>query len=225
MAKPSGGGARESDNFVGQDEILLGVLAAVERDSQISQRTISRELGVALGLANAYLKRCVRKGWIKVQQVPRVRYVYYLTPQGFAEKSRLAGEYFSASFTFFRRARAQMSNQMSECDSRGWKRIAFAGISDLVEVGVICAHDYPVTIVAVVDPSRAGGTFCGLTVKASVAECGELDAVVVTDLTEPEATYRSIIAQMDPSRVLAPQLLRIALPKTIKFDEPSMAAG
>ena len=46
--------------------ITLGVLSAVERDSAITQRSLSSELGIALGLANAYLKRCVRKGWSKV---------------------------------------------------------------------------------------------------------------------------------------------------------------
>ena len=71
----------------GREDIVLGVLTAIDRDSNTSQRTISRELDVALGLANAYLKRCVRKGLIKIKQVPRRRYAYYLTPQGFAERA------------------------------------------------------------------------------------------------------------------------------------------
>ena len=90
-------------------------LDAIDRDSNTSQRTISRELNVALGLANGYLKRCVRKGWIKIKQAPRRRYAYYLTPQGFAEKARLTGQYLTASFTFFRRAREQMSALLGEC--------------------------------------------------------------------------------------------------------------
>ena len=49
------------------EEIVLAVLNAVERDHQITQRSVAQELGIALGLANAYLKRCVRKSrrrWI-----------------------------------------------------------------------------------------------------------------------------------------------------------------
>ena len=45
------------------------------------------------------------KGLVKMSQVPLNRYAYYLTPQGFAEKSRLTAEYLSVSFNFFRRAR------------------------------------------------------------------------------------------------------------------------
>src|SRR6476659_2241621 len=130
--------AKKAPAFASQDEILLGVLSAVEMDSEISQRRMSSDLGVALGVANAYLKRCVRKGWIKIKEVPRRRYAYYLTPQGFAEKTRLAGQYFSASFTFFRRARSQISELMDYCHSNGWNNIAFAGASELAEVGVIC---------------------------------------------------------------------------------------
>jgi DNA-binding MarR family transcriptional regulator len=207
-----------------QDEILLGVLSAVETDSEISQRKISRELDVALGLANAYLKRCVRKGWIKIQQVPKRRYAYYLTPQGFAEKTRLAGQYFSASFTFFRRARGQISELMGYFASLGWRKVALAGISDLAEIAVICAHDYPITVVGVVEPSRAGELFCGLPVKASISDCGPVDAVIVTDLAGPGPTYRAAVTQISAERVFAPALLRVALPKNVETDIPRRAA-
>jgi len=215
---------KNGDSFSSRDEILLGVLSAVETDAQISQRRMSHDLGVALGLANAYLKRCVRKGWIKIQQVPRRRYAYYLTPQGFAEKSRLAGEYFSTSFNFFRRARGQVSELMDYCSVRGWRNVALAGISDLAEIAVICAHDFPITVVAIVEPARAGGHFCGLPVKASFADCGTVDAVIITDLAAPEPAYRSAVTQIDAQRVFAPSLLRVALSKTVDADIPRRAA-
>jgi len=73
----------------GNPGIVLSVLTSIERDSSITQRKLANELGIALGLANAYLRRCVRKGLIKMSQVPLNRYAYYLTPQGFAEKKPL----------------------------------------------------------------------------------------------------------------------------------------
>jgi len=45
-------------------------------------------LDIALGLVNAYVKRSIKKGLVKVSQAPARRYAYYLTPQGFSEKSR-----------------------------------------------------------------------------------------------------------------------------------------
>ncbi|MFZ9487715.1 MAG: winged helix-turn-helix transcriptional regulator, partial [Alphaproteobacteria bacterium] len=122
---------RERD---GGDEIVLGVLDAVERDHAITQRSVAEELGIALGLANAYLRRCVRKGLVKVQQVPRRRYAYYLTPQGFAEKSRLTAQYLSHSFSFFRRARAHRGADLAALRARGWRRMALYGSGDLAEI-------------------------------------------------------------------------------------------
>src|SRR6201985_1107437 len=88
------------------ERIVLDLLTSVEQDGQRSQRYIAAELGIALGLVNAYLKRCVKKGLSKVHDAPAHRYAYYLTPQGFAEKSRLTVEYLSSSFSFFRHAKA-----------------------------------------------------------------------------------------------------------------------
>src|SRR5579863_4509642 len=99
--------------------IVLGLLSSVETDGARSQRHIAAELGIALGLANAYLKRCVHKGLVKVGQAPARRYAYYLTPQGFAEKSRLTATYLSHSFSFFREARAQCADLLRSATGHG----------------------------------------------------------------------------------------------------------
>lgn len=206
----------------GREDILLGVLTAVDRDSNTSQRTISRELDVALGLANAYLKRCVRKGLIKIKQVPRRRYAYYLTPQGFAEKSRLTAQFLSASFTYFRRAREQISDLMRDCTGQGYARIAFAGVSDLTEVGTLCAHDHPVTLVGIVDTARADEVYCGLPVRGSLAELGPVDAVIVTSLVDAEGVFRALEKELGRGRVLAPQLLSLVA-KAPAQDQTNLA--
>ena len=114
--------------------ITLGVLSAIEENERATQRAISEELGIALGLANAYLKRCVKKGFVKVQHIPANRYAYYLTPTGFAEKSRLTADYLSMSFNFFRSSREQCAEQFAACQNRRWTRIALAGCGDLAEI-------------------------------------------------------------------------------------------
>src|SRR5215470_10817985 len=85
------------------DRIVLSLLNSVDDGAQ-SQRRIAEDLGIALGLVNAYLKRCIKKGLVKVRQAPARRYAYYLNPRGFTEKSRLTVE--SESFGFFRRVKA-----------------------------------------------------------------------------------------------------------------------
>ncbi len=181
------------------DEIVLGVLDAVERDQHVTQRVVASELGIALGLANAYLKRCVRKGLVKVSQVPRRRYAYYLTPQGFAEKSRLTASYLAHSLTFFRNARGQLAAIFVEAGARGHGKLALLGDGDLAEIALLVAREANVEIAGVVkrplneaDPLLQG-----------------IDAVLITDLVDPRAAYDAAIERFEALRVYTPPLLRL----------------
>src|SRR5882724_9598924 len=155
------------------ERIVLDLLTSVELDGERSQRRIAAELGIALGLVNAYLKRCVKKGLVKVQDVPARRYAYYLTPHGFAEKSRLTIQYLSDSFSFFRLAKADCARVFEAAKACGYSRLVLAGKSDLAEVAILCAVDAAVTVVAIVDPLSDGARFIGIDVVKSYADVTE----------------------------------------------------
>lgn len=202
-----------SGEDIKQARIMLGLLDSVERDGAQSQRRLAGELGIALGLVNAYLKRCVKKGLVKASQAPARRYVYYLTPQGFAEKSRLTVEYLSFSFGFFRQAKDDCAALFEDAQARGLDRVALVGRSDLAEIATICALESSVKIVAMVDRGATPeGRFFGL---PTVRHLGDIDpppaAVIVTDLLHPRESSQEAIAIFGESRVLIPQLLRAQL--------------
>src|SRR5215510_3620321 len=161
-----------------EPDILLSVLDAVERDPTLTQRSVARDLGIALGLVNTYLKRCVRKGLVKVSQVPRRRYAYFLTPQGFAEKSRLTATYLADSFAFFRRARAQCAEVFAAAAGRGQRRLVLLGAGELAEIASLVAREHPVEIVGVIAPAAQPDGMA-----AEIAALGRVDAVVITALT------------------------------------------
>ena len=195
-------------------EITLGLLNAVHENSDITQRSASHELGIALGLTNAYLKRCIKKGFIKVSQVPANRYAYYLTPKGFTEKTRLTAEYLSSSFGFFRKARSQCSEMLEICAAAGWRHVALAGAGDLCEVMTLCAADFPVGLVGILDEKLTGNFFSGLPVVGRLTALANFDAVIVTDLSGPQATYDALVRDISPAYVLTPPLLKISCEKS-----------
>src|ERR1700736_5477886 len=123
------GSAKSAD--AEKTRIMLGLLESVQRGDVHSQRRLASELGIALGLVNAYLKRCITKGLVKVGEAPAKRYAYYLTPGGFAEKSRLTIEYLSYSFSLFRQARTDFTMVFTAARAAGIRRIAFLGLSNL----------------------------------------------------------------------------------------------
>lgn len=190
------------------DEIVLGVLDVIERDRNVTQRHVASELGIALGLANAYLKRCVRKGLIKVSQAPARRYAYYLTPQGFTEKSRLTANYLTHSFAFFRRARAQCAEIFSLAAARGQRRLVLIGPGDLAEIASLVAREYAVEIIGIVAASSEAEH-----VLAAIAALAPVDAVVITALDRPRDVLDAVSAQFSMERVHAPALLRLPAPQ------------
>lgn len=203
------------NRFVGaeheNERIVLGLLNSVEHDGGRSQRHIAAELGIALGLVNAYLKRCVKKGLVKVHNAPARRYAYYLTPKGFAEKSRLTVEYLSVSFSFFRQAKADCAVVFAEAAVAGLKKVALAGHSDLTDIAILCAADSEIKIVALVDPAAGVSRLAGIDVVQSYDEVAvPFDGVVITSVVHSREMFDAAVDRYGADRVLAPKLLGLS---------------
>jgi DNA-binding MarR family transcriptional regulator len=216
----------------GNPGIVLSVLTSIERDSSITQRKLASELGIALGLANAYLRRCVRKGLIKVSQVPLNRYAYYLTLPGFAEKSRLTAEYLAVSLDFFRRSRSDCVALFRQCEALGWRKVALYGAGDLAEIAILSASETAIEVICVIDSRLAGRRSGGLPIVLDLATaltCGDargLDGIVLTDTQSPQASFDGLSSLAERSglprhSVVAPSVLRIS-PVTAAVSEAAL---
>ena len=198
-----------NNNLDNESEIVLELLNVVHENSDLTQRSMARELGIALGMANTYLKRCVRKGYIKVRQIPSNRYSYYLTPKGFKEKSRLTAEYVSSSFTFFRRAKDQCLESLKYAKVRGWHRVALVGVGDLTEIFALCAIEHSVDLVGILDSRTGKPTFAGLSIAPTIADLEPLDALIITDAVNPQQTFDNLLESFPSDRILTLPVLGI----------------
>ena len=192
-----------------EESLTLEILDTVQRNEQLSQRHLSRQLGVALGLANSYLKRCVRKGWVKVQQAPANRYLYYLTPMGFAEKSRLTAEYLSTSLGFYREAGDSCARLLDQCVANQWQRVLLCGVSDLAEIATLRAMERGITIVGFYDPASSRQQFLGKPVWRELQEIDEHDALILTEIAVPQELLTNITASAATAPMLIPDVLRL----------------
>jgi DNA-binding MarR family transcriptional regulator len=191
----------------GNPDIVLGILEAIDSGDLATQRAVASELGVALGLVNAYLKRCIKKGLVKVGEAPARRYAYYLTPKGFAEKAKLTTSYLSHSFSFFRMARTDCEAVLAEVVQRKMRRLMLGGASDLVEIIRVCAIDRPVVLTGIVDSNKTGAR-SNLPLVSHYDQLDDVDALIVTDLIDPQQTYEAAVAALGEGRVFIPELLR-----------------
>jgi DNA-binding MarR family transcriptional regulator len=191
------------------DARVLEVLDAVQQRSDLSQRHLARQMGVALGLANSYLKRCIRKGLIKISAAPANRYLYYLTPKGFSEKSRLTARYLSISFDFYRRAGESCAKTLGDCQGRGWRRVVLYGASDLAEIAALRALETEVVVVGVVDAASQRQSLIGRPVWRTWKQADAFDGCILTDLEAPAERYQQLVRQVGNNRVLVPDILRL----------------
>jgi len=190
------------------DKLTLGLLDAIERRSDVSQRHLASQLGIALGLTNSYLKRCAKKGYVKIKEVPANRYLYYLTPKGFAEKSRLTAHFLSTSLAFYRQAAESCGVLFETCQENGWRRVILCGPSDLAEIAHARAVGYRIDIACVYGPYWQAVDFASMPVLREWQEPDGVDAYIVTDLEDPLKTYWTIREKAKyPDRVLVPTVL------------------
>lgn len=192
-----------------EDTLILEILDVIDRQKDVNQRHIARHLGVALGLTNSYLKRCIRKGFVKVSQAPANRYLYYLTPIGFAEKSRLTAQYLSTSFEFYRRAGDSCRRVFDLCEQRCWRSLLLCGVSDLAEIAIVRASERNISIVGMHDPDSTSTHFLDRRVWQNLNEAESHDAIVLTDLETPQASYQRLQLLMASERILIPDVLRL----------------
>ena len=189
---------------------MRNLLESIERDGAQTQRHLAQELGIALGLVNAYLKRCIGKGFVKVRQAPARRYAYYLTPKGFAEKSRLTMNYLTYSMGFFRLAKRDCGELFGEARRRQFARLALVGKSDLAEICIICGLESGIEVVVVVDLSASSTHFVSVPVVSSFDGVdAQVDAVVITDMLTTKLSFERAVAHFGGDRVLVPGLLRV----------------
>jgi len=185
-----------SDKKLKNNDITLGVLSAVEANSSVTQRFLSRELGVALGLTNSYFKKCIEKGLVKIQQVPANRYAYYLTPKGFSEKSRLTAEYLKTSFSFYRNAKHDLTRIMDFCAKKKLFNIVLSDQSELAEIAIIISFDTNINLVGIIGN------------KNSISSFKKFDVVIITNIYDGKSRYIELSQVVPSNKIIVPEVLK-----------------
>jgi DNA-binding MarR family transcriptional regulator len=192
-----------------EEQLVLELLDVVGKKNDVSQRHLARHMGVALGLANSYLKRCIRKGWIKISEAPANRYLYYLTPKGFGEKGRLTAKYLSSSFAFYRKAAESCVRIFEECEARSWNKILLCGRSDLAEIASLKAQERNIEIVGTFDPHTEHRRFVGRPLWRELKDAEAFDACMLTELNAPLVAYEQLVKSIERDLILVPDILRL----------------
>jgi DNA-binding MarR family transcriptional regulator len=180
----------------------LTVLEAVAGNQHITQRNLAVKLGIALGLTNIYLKRLIRKGYIKCINVQSNRLLYLITPQGITEKTRLTYEFMEYSLQLYGAVRRHLSEVLRPCADNGEQRIAVYGTGEAAELAYLSLKEQGFEPVAVF-AAEGGGTFLGFPVQG-IAGCDHesFDRLIVATLDRPDALVKQLAREGIPEAKL-----------------------
>lgn len=187
------------------DNIILEVLQTIDSEHHLTQRSMSTKLGIALGMANTYLKRCVDKGLIKIQHAPRNRYMYYLTPKGFTEKARLTGQYLKHSFNFYRKAKNEYMQIINSSKKIGLTKIVLSDVSELAEIFIMSSYETSIQIVGILGNTKK--KYFGIKVIKNLSDIKSYDVVVMTTMQEFEKRHTEILLHCKKEQILIPKIL------------------
>lgn len=187
----------------------LEFLTAIERGEVVTQITLTKQIGISIGLVNALLKRGVRNGYVRARKAPFRRYAYYVTPKGFSEKCRLVAEYLESSLAFFRSARSQYTDLFECARKAGMSQLVLVGAGELAEIAILAAWGDAVKLQAILDSGTNKSEHYGLKIIRSLDEIESIDAVVITESRTPQQAYDDMRERFPEKQVLAPPLLKI----------------
>ena len=191
----------------------LRMLEAVYRDSRVTQRGLASQLGIALGLANVYLKRMIHKGFIKCVNVRPNRITYLVTPRGIAEKARLTYEFMDYSLHLYGEVRRHLRTVLCDCAAAG-QRVAICGRGEAAELAYLSLKESGLEPVAIFD-TEGGAQFLGMPV-LSITAHDQVDYDLV------------IVATLEPSGLHLADLLGVGVPREKLFplrNDPATKRG
>lgn len=189
------------------------ILHEVEAGRGVSQRSLARNIGVALGLTNLMLRRLARRGLIEIVKIRPNRVRYVITPAGVTEKARMTRAYLDYSLRFYAEARDRLRYSFATLSAAwvdtggGEKSIVFYGAGEVAEIGYVCLQESDLRLVGVADDERRG-PFFGIPVcptsQLGPDRLGDIPygRVVVMSLRNTEAT-RAKLEQLgcSPDRI------------------------
>lgn len=196
----------------------LDLITALEEDHQVSQTKLAKQVGIAVGLVNILMKSAVKRGVIKMQQIPARRYAYYLTPKGFAEKAKLVARYLDSSLNLYRKLRVQYRDIFNGLEAKGIREVMLVGDVDIAELAIMASFDSKITITNLINEETNKNHIGSTPVNNKLDE--EFNGfVVICDARAPQACFDNLAQCINPKQIFYPEAYYIRDVSAINYQE------
>lgn len=110
------------------------LLDEIAQDSLVTQASLSKRLGIAVGSVNWYIKRLVVRGWVKVSHLDRTRLQYDLTAEGVKIFTQRAMSYARDSLKFYGDLREKAKLLAADLKQKGIKSVYLNGDDQVIDI-------------------------------------------------------------------------------------------
>jgi DNA-binding MarR family transcriptional regulator len=136
------------------------ILEAVASGSRVTQRSLAKDLGVALGLVNLLVKRLIAKGYLRVAGLGTRHVRYLLTARGWDELSRAARVSLQNTVHLYSQTCDVIHDNLARISrycpaaSDGTKPVVFYGAGEVAELAYVSLQRTDLTLSGLVDDHR-----------------------------------------------------------------------
>ena len=122
------------------------ILNEIAQDSMVTQASLSQRLGIAVGSVNWYIKRLIKRGYVKVSHLDRTRLRYDLTSEGMAVFTQRALQYARDSLKIYKDFRSKAKTLVSELKQKNVNRVYLKGDDELMDILRLTCIEVGITI-------------------------------------------------------------------------------
>lgn len=110
------------------------LLSEIAQDSMVTQANLSKRLGIAVGSVNWYIKRLIKRGYVKVSHLDRTRLQYDLTPEGMSVFTERAMLYARDSLQIYKKFRQMAKSIISELKAKEISEVYLEGNDEIMDI-------------------------------------------------------------------------------------------
>lgn len=93
------------------------LLSEISDNENITQRELSKKLNLSLGSVNILIKKMIKEGLIKMNQVSTRQVFYMLTPAGLVEKANKTSRYIKIHYNAINQTKEKIKRVLEKLDS------------------------------------------------------------------------------------------------------------
>lgn len=129
------------------------ILDMIEKNKNITQREMSKEIGVAVSMINDYLDEYEKKGLIKRKKHSTKTVEYFVSKKGMERRKLLNIWYLKSSHEVYLSAKDNIIKFINQIIQKGFKKILLYGAGEVAEImlKVIDEDNLPLIVLSVID--------------------------------------------------------------------------